>query len=38
MELARLSGYEIIPWADGTRNNYVRLQPELITGRRITPG
>jgi uncharacterized protein len=38
MELGRLDGYGIIPWANGTRNNYVRLQPELVTGRRITPG
>ena len=23
------------PWVDGTRNQYVRIAPELITGRRI---
>ena len=38
LELARLDGYDITPWADGTRNNYVRVLPELITGRRITSG
>jgi uncharacterized protein len=37
VELGRLDGYEITPWANGTRSNYVRLQPELVTGRRITP-
>ncbi len=37
-ELAHLDDYEITPWAGGTRNNYVRLRPELITGRRITTG
>jgi uncharacterized protein len=38
IELARLDGYEITTWADGTRNNYVRLRPELISGRRIESG
>jgi nitroimidazol reductase NimA-like FMN-containing flavoprotein (pyridoxamine 5'-phosphate oxidase superfamily) len=37
-ELARLGDHEITPWANRTRNNYVRLRPELVTGRRITPG
>jgi len=37
-DLAYLAGHDIVPWANGTRNNYVRLQPELVTGRRITPG
>ncbi len=36
-ELARFESCEITPWADGARNNYVRLRPELVTGRRITP-
>jgi uncharacterized protein len=38
MELARLDGYEITSWADGTRSNYVRLRPELLNGRRIAQG
>jgi hypothetical protein len=37
-ELAHLDDYEITPWAGGLRNNYVRLRPELITGRRISTG
>ena len=37
-ELARLDGYDITPWAGGDRSNYVRLRPELITGRRIVSG
>ena len=37
-ELARFDGYEITPWAHATRSNFVRLRPEVINGRRITPG
>jgi uncharacterized protein len=37
-ELARLDAYDITPWAYGKRSNYVRLQSELVTGRRIVPG
>ncbi len=36
-ELDRLHSYEINAWANGDRSNYVRLRPELITGRRIVP-
>ena len=38
VELARLDAYDITPWACGKRSNYVRLQPELVTGRCIVPG
>jgi nitroimidazol reductase NimA-like FMN-containing flavoprotein (pyridoxamine 5'-phosphate oxidase superfamily) len=34
-EQAALDQYEITPWAGGERNTYVRLRPELISGRRI---
>lgn len=38
VELARLDAYDITPWAYGKRSNYVRLQPDLVTGRRIVAG
>jgi len=25
----------LAPWADGTRTHYVRMEPEMLTGRRI---
>jgi nitroimidazol reductase NimA-like FMN-containing flavoprotein (pyridoxamine 5'-phosphate oxidase superfamily) len=34
-EQVALDEYEITPWAGGERNKYVRLRPELISGRRI---
>lgn len=34
-EQIALDQYEITPWAGGERNKYVRLRPELISGRRI---
>lgn len=36
-ELVAFEQYELTPWAGGERNNYVRLRPELISGRRIAP-
>ena len=38
-EHAALDQYGITPWAGGgERNNYVRLRPELLSGRRIAHG
>ena len=34
-EQAALDQFEITPWAGGERNKYIRLRPELTTGRRI---
>jgi nitroimidazol reductase NimA-like FMN-containing flavoprotein (pyridoxamine 5'-phosphate oxidase superfamily) len=34
-EQAALDQLEITPWAGGERNRYVRLRPELISGRRL---
>jgi uncharacterized protein len=36
-ERAMLDARAITPWAGGERSGYVRLHPELITGRRIVP-
>ncbi len=30
-------GLGIAPWANGERTRYVRLHPEMLTGRRIAP-
>jgi len=35
VELRKLQGLELKPWAAGHRNAYVRITPEEITGRRI---
>ncbi|GIH21755.1 hypothetical protein Aph01nite_00650 [Acrocarpospora phusangensis] len=34
-ELAGLTGLQVEPWAGGTREQYVRITPQRITGRRI---
>jgi nitroimidazol reductase NimA-like FMN-containing flavoprotein (pyridoxamine 5'-phosphate oxidase superfamily) len=34
-ELATFRALGLAPWADGTRTHYVRLVPEMLTGRRI---
>jgi nitroimidazol reductase NimA-like FMN-containing flavoprotein (pyridoxamine 5'-phosphate oxidase superfamily) len=34
-ELERLRALGLAPWANGTKTHYVRLEPELLTGRRI---
>jgi hypothetical protein len=36
-EIAGLNGNAPSPWAGGLRDHYVRLVPELLTGRRIAP-
>jgi nitroimidazol reductase NimA-like FMN-containing flavoprotein (pyridoxamine 5'-phosphate oxidase superfamily) len=35
VENAALDAHAITPWAGGPRDTYVRLRPEMITGRRI---
>jgi nitroimidazol reductase NimA-like FMN-containing flavoprotein (pyridoxamine 5'-phosphate oxidase superfamily) len=35
LELAELERLGLTPWADGLRDAYVRLRPEMVTGRRI---
>jgi nitroimidazol reductase NimA-like FMN-containing flavoprotein (pyridoxamine 5'-phosphate oxidase superfamily) len=34
-DVARLEALGIAPWADAERRRYVRVRPEMITGRRI---
>lgn len=34
-ESARFADLGLAPWANGVRSHYVRLRPELVTGRRI---
>jgi uncharacterized protein len=34
-ELARARELPLRPWADGARDRYVRIVPELVSGRRI---
>lgn len=36
-EIAAMNGSAPVPWADGDRVHYVRLEPEMLTGRRIVP-
>ena len=37
-EIAEMNGNAPVPWADGDRQHYVQLRPELLTGRRIVDG
>ena len=37
LELAALDKHQLAPWADGERREYVRVTPELLSGRRIVP-
>jgi nitroimidazol reductase NimA-like FMN-containing flavoprotein (pyridoxamine 5'-phosphate oxidase superfamily) len=34
-EIAVMNGSAPVPWAHGDRVHYVRLEPEMLTGRRI---
>jgi len=34
-DVARLVTYDIAPWADGGRASYVRVRPQLVSGRQI---
>ena len=34
-EIAAMNGSAPVPWAEGDRVHYVRLEPELLTGRRV---
>jgi nitroimidazol reductase NimA-like FMN-containing flavoprotein (pyridoxamine 5'-phosphate oxidase superfamily) len=34
-ELAAVRGLDLAPWANGERTRYVRLRPEMLSGRRI---
>jgi uncharacterized protein len=34
-DVARLATYDIAPWADGGRASYVRVPPQLVSGRQI---
>ncbi|WP_020659113.1 pyridoxamine 5'-phosphate oxidase family protein [Amycolatopsis benzoatilytica] len=36
-ELVELSGTWLVPWADGRRDRFVRIQAERVTGRRLQP-
>lgn len=35
LDTERLRELGLAPWANGVRSHYVRLRPELVTGRRI---
>lgn len=35
-ELVRLEQLGLVPWAPGQRDQYVRITPGLVTGRRLT--
>ena len=35
--LARVAALGLVPWAPGDRHHVVRLQSEIVTGRRIVP-
>lgn len=37
IEIESLAGLPLETWAPGQRNHYIRIRPELVTGRRI-PG
>jgi nitroimidazol reductase NimA-like FMN-containing flavoprotein (pyridoxamine 5'-phosphate oxidase superfamily) len=37
-EIAEMNGNAPVPWADGDRQHYVQLRPEMLTGRRIVDG
>jgi uncharacterized protein len=34
-DVARFATYDIAPWADGGRASYVRVRPQLVSGRQI---
>lgn len=36
-ELVELSGTWLVPWADGRRDQFVRIRTEKVTGRRLRP-
>jgi nitroimidazol reductase NimA-like FMN-containing flavoprotein (pyridoxamine 5'-phosphate oxidase superfamily) len=36
-EVSRLGSLRLAPWADGERTRYVRIDPDVLTGRRIVP-
>ena len=35
-ELAKVAGLGLDPWQPGSKNHYVRITPESVTGRRFT--
>jgi len=36
-ETARLEGLGLETWAPGTRDHFIRVTPEIVTGRRLRP-
>ena len=36
-ELARLRALPLSPWAGGDRTEFVRIAPEIVSGRRVAP-
>jgi nitroimidazol reductase NimA-like FMN-containing flavoprotein (pyridoxamine 5'-phosphate oxidase superfamily) len=34
-DLAALRSLDLAPWANGERTHYIRMRPEMLTGRRI---
>jgi nitroimidazol reductase NimA-like FMN-containing flavoprotein (pyridoxamine 5'-phosphate oxidase superfamily) len=34
-ELERLRGLPLTPWADGTKDSFVRIEAKLVSGRRL---
>ena len=34
-EIAALSGLNLEPWAPGQQEHFIRIKPEIVTGRRI---
>jgi uncharacterized protein len=36
-EVARLGGLGLETWAPGTRDHFIRIMPDVVTGRRLHP-
>ena len=36
-EVAKLHKLDLHPWAPGEREHFIRIRPEIVTGRRILP-
>jgi Pyridoxamine 5'-phosphate oxidase len=34
-QLVEVSGVWLMPWAEGRRENFIRIMPEKVTGRRL---
>jgi uncharacterized protein len=37
-EIRRLNRIELVPWAPGERDHYIRISPSIVNGRRLSAG